>query len=161
MGFVGSLHCIDHVARLPMELSPPTLWWLAAGVLVAAELATGTFYLLMFALGSVAGAVAAHLGAGSSGQVIAAALVGGGATALWHLRRFRAPRSAPAESNADVNLDIGGTVHVDTWNRDGSARVSYRGALWSVQYAGSGTPAPGEFTIVAVRGNKLSVAPRP
>jgi membrane protein implicated in regulation of membrane protease activity len=143
-----------------MDLSPPTLWWLAAGVLVAAELATGTFYLLMFALGCGAGALAAHLGAGSSGQWIAAALVGGGATALWHLRRFRAPRSVPAESNPDVNLDIGGTVHVDAWNSDGTARVHYRGAAWSVQYAGAGSPAPGEFTIVAVRGNKLSVKPQ-
>ena len=30
-----------------MELSAATLWWVAAGVAVAAELATGTFYLLM------------------------------------------------------------------------------------------------------------------
>ena len=34
-----------------MDLSSPTLWWLLAGALVAAELATGTFYLLMLALG--------------------------------------------------------------------------------------------------------------
>ena len=29
-----------------MDLSAPTLWWVLAGVLVAVELATGTFYLL-------------------------------------------------------------------------------------------------------------------
>ncbi|NBW48225.1 MAG: NfeD family protein, partial [Betaproteobacteria bacterium] len=33
-------------------------WWIVAGVLVAIELATGTFYLLMLALGAVAAAVA-------------------------------------------------------------------------------------------------------
>ena len=39
-----------------MDWSASTGWWLAAGVLVAAELATGTFYLLMLALGAAAGA---------------------------------------------------------------------------------------------------------
>ena len=34
-----------------MEWNAPMLWWLATGGLVAAELATGTFYLLMLALG--------------------------------------------------------------------------------------------------------------
>ncbi|HSM22228.1 MAG TPA: NfeD family protein, partial [Rubrivivax sp.] len=50
------------------------LWWLATGGLVAAELATGTFYLLMLALGCVAGALAAHAGLGATGQVAAAAV---------------------------------------------------------------------------------------
>ena len=43
-----------------MEAS--TIWWLAAGAVVVAELLTGTFYLLMVALGLVAAALAAHLG---------------------------------------------------------------------------------------------------
>ena len=30
-----------------MDLSSASVWWVAAGVAVAAELATGTFYLLM------------------------------------------------------------------------------------------------------------------
>ena len=32
-----------------------TLWWLAAGIVVAAELLTGSFYLLMLALGACRG----------------------------------------------------------------------------------------------------------
>ena len=44
-----------------MDFSIATLWWVAAGIVVAAELATGTFYLLMIALGLAAGAVAGHL----------------------------------------------------------------------------------------------------
>ena len=44
-----------------MDLSGATGWWIVAGVLVAAELATGTFYLLMLALGAAAAALAAHL----------------------------------------------------------------------------------------------------
>ena len=95
-----------------MEFQASTLWWVLAGVLVIAELLTGTFYLLMLALGSVAAAGAAHAGAAGTAQFVAAALVGGGATALWHFKRARAPRSAPAASNADVSPDIGQTVVV-------------------------------------------------
>ena len=142
-----------------MDLSAPTLWWVLAGVLVAVELATGTFYLLMLALGAAGAAVAAHAGAASAAQIVTAALVGGGATALWHLRRARTPRSAPAERNRDVNLDIGSPVRVEQWAADGSARVTYRGAVWQARFAGSGAPAPGDHVIVSVEGNQLGLAP--
>jgi membrane protein implicated in regulation of membrane protease activity len=142
-----------------MDLSAPVLWWIAAGALVAIEMATGTFYLLMLALGCAAGALLAHTGASASMQWVAAALMGGGATAVWHLKRARSPRSAPSESNRDVNLDIGQSLHVADWAPDGTARAHYRGAAWSVQFEGTGTPAPGEHVIVAVRGSQLRVAP--
>jgi membrane protein implicated in regulation of membrane protease activity len=131
----------------------------AAGVLVTAELAAGTFYLLMLALGCAAGALAAHAGASAAWQVTLAALVGSGATALWHFMRARSPRSAPAESNRDVNLDIGERIVVPAWNADRSARVSYRGAAWNVQLRGSDPPCAGEHVIVAVLGNRLIVEP--
>lgn len=144
-----------------MDLSSPTLWWLLAGALVAAELATGTFYLLMVALGAAAGALAAHAGMAATAQIVVAALVSAGATAAWHFKRARSPKSAPAESNRDVNLDIGQHLQVSAWLPDGSARVPYRGALWSVRFAGSGEPAPGEHVIVAVRGSEFAVQPAP
>jgi membrane protein implicated in regulation of membrane protease activity len=142
-----------------LDWNAPTLWWLATGALVAAELATGTFYLLMLAAGCAAGAVAAHLAFGMAAQVVVAALAGGGATVLWHLKRARSPRSAPPQSNRDVNLDIGQVVQVDAWGNDGTARVTYRGASWSVRHATAGTPAPGPHMIVAVEGSQLCVAP--
>ncbi|MDH4106316.1 MAG: NfeD family protein, partial [Gammaproteobacteria bacterium] len=61
-------------------MTPATIWWVLAGVAVAVELATGTFYLLMLALGMAAGAIASHLGFGVPLQIVAAAAVGGGAT---------------------------------------------------------------------------------
>src|SRR3954464_4884473 len=70
--------------EIRMDLSNASVWWVAAGVAVAAELGTGTFYLLMIALGLVAGAIAAHLGLGAEMQLLVAAIVGGGATAVWH-----------------------------------------------------------------------------
>jgi len=144
-----------------LEWNAPVLWWLAAGGLVAAELATGTFYLLMLALGCAAGALAAHAGLGGSAQVATAALLGAAFTAGWHLKRARSPRSAPSERNRDVNIDIGQTLQVEAWGVDGTARVPYRGAAWSVRFEGPGSPAPGEHVIVAVQGNQLRVAPAP
>jgi membrane protein implicated in regulation of membrane protease activity len=144
-----------------MDWNAPTLWWLAAGLLVAAELFAGGFYLLMLALGCSAGAVAAHLGAGLPAQLAAASIVGAGTTALWHFHRARAPRSAPAQSNRDVNLDIGQTVQVGAWDAQGTARISYRGSAWTVQFGRAGAPAPGPHVIVAVEGNRLIVAPPP
>jgi membrane protein implicated in regulation of membrane protease activity len=135
--------------------SEPTFWWIAAGVAVAVELTTGTFYLLMVALGLAGGAVAAHLGISVAGQLVVAALVGGGAVALWHVRRKNHPISQPASSNPDVNLDIGQRVHVPAWQPDGTARIHYRGAQWSARYRGSAAPGPGEHVIRAVEGSEL------
>ena len=142
-----------------MDLSNATVWWIAAGALVATELATGTFYLLMLAVGCVAGALAAHAGLASVAQVVSAAVLGGGATVSWYLKRRRQPPAAPAESNRDVNLDIGQSVHVAAWNDEGTARVQYRGAAWSVRLAAHDAAAPGPHVIVAVQGTELQVAP--
>jgi len=142
-----------------MDLSAPMLWWVAAGVAIAVELATGTFYLLMIALGLAAGAVAAHLGSAIAAQVVAAALIGGGATAAWHWQRFKQPRSAPSRENRDVNLDIGESLHVNAWADDGSARVQYRGSTWTARLAPGAARQSGEHRIVAVEGNWLVLEP--
>ena len=142
-----------------MELSNATIWWIAAGVAVAAELATGTFYLLMIALGLAAAAVAAQFGLGVSGQIIVAALLGGGATAVWHWHRFNQPRSAPARENRDMNLDIGVHVHVTTWAADRTTRVQYRGSGWTARLAPGAPAAPGEHRVCAVEGNWLVLEP--
>jgi membrane protein implicated in regulation of membrane protease activity len=138
-----------------MDWSGASGWWVAAGVLVAAELAIGTFNLLMLALGMVAGALAAHAGLALPGQLVLAALVGGGAVVAWRVKRSRDPKPEPAASNRNVNLDIGSQVHVERWNADGTARVQYRGTGWSVRYQGSGVPSAGDYTIRALDGNCL------
>jgi len=144
-----------------MNGSFATAWWVVAGVLVVAELATGTFYLLMLALGAAAGAVAAQVGVGLNAQLLAAALVGGGAVALWHLLRPRQAAGLPAAENRDVNLDIGEELQVSAWQPDGSASVAYRGAQWAVRHAGNGAPQPGRHVIRRVEGNRLYVERQP
>ncbi|OYT89503.1 MAG: hypothetical protein CFE46_03580 [Burkholderiales bacterium PBB6] len=139
-----------------MAWNEPVLWWALAGVLVVVELLTGTFYLLMLALGAAAAAVAAHLGLGGTQQVLAFAAVGGGAVAVWHWRRAQSPRSAPADSNRDVHLDIGERVTVEAWAPDGTARVNYRGSQWSARLApGAAAPAPGPHRVQALDANWL------
>jgi membrane protein implicated in regulation of membrane protease activity len=140
-----------------MEGNAALAWWIAAAVLVAGELASGTFYVLMIAVGFVAGAVAAHAGAGPALQMAVAAIVGGGAVAAWNVRRRRgATRLAPAR-NPDINLDVGERVHVDAWHPDGTARIRYRGAEWNVRFIGTGIPAPGAHVIAEMRHNELAL----
>ena len=145
-----------------MDLNAATGWWIAALVLVAAEMATGTFYMLMLALGLGAGALAAHAGLALTGQLVAAATVGGGAVAGWTLRRAR-NRGAATASGAKFNgsLDLGSRVHVARWHADGSARVLYRGTEWDARLAGAGPPHPGEHVISAMDGSVLLLEPAP
>jgi len=138
-----------------MNWDHATAWWVAAGLLVALELTSGTFYLLMLAIGTAAAALAAHGAVAFSGQLVAAALVGGGAVAAWYLKRSREPRAPAANADRNVNLDVGERVVVAQWDADGNARVQYRGAAWSVRWVGTGLPQPGEHVIRAVDGNRL------
>ena len=132
------------------------LWLALAGVLTILELFSGTFYLLMIALGMLAGALVAFGGASEALQFLAAALVGAAATAL--LRRGR-PRRADAANDPDINLDIGQTLHVPRWHTDHeTARAMYRGAMWDVDLAPGAVAKPGQFVIREIRGSRLIVS---
>ena len=100
-------------------MAESSIWWLLAGAAVAVELMTGTFYLLMLAVGFAAAALAAHVGFGVAVQLVTAAVVGGGAVTAWHVLRGKKMQGAPAQSNQDVNMDIGQTVQVHNWHADG------------------------------------------
>ena len=142
-----------------MTISPTTVWWVLAGIAIAIELSTGTFYLLMLALGLAAGAVAGHLGFSVPLQIVAAAAVGGGATALWHWRHAKGGETMPAASNRDVNLDVGERVFVQEWSANRTARVQYRGSAWEARLAPGATPVAGEHLVSAVEGNWLVLEP--
>lgn len=138
-------------------MSDSTLWWLATGIAVAVEMASGTYYLLMVATGLAAGALAAHLGLGITAQCIAAAIVGSGATFGLYLRQKNRPRGPAAAANPDVVLDVGNTVHIDAWQSDGTASVQYRGARWTVVHRPGQPASTGEHRITEVVGNRLVV----
>jgi membrane protein implicated in regulation of membrane protease activity len=133
-------------------------WWVGAGVLIVAELMTGTFYLLMIALGFLAGVIAYAFDAPLDLQFAIAALVALIAvTVLRRVRSRRQRRGVEVSRNPDVNLDIGSTLTVKEWH-NGRARALYRGAEWDIELSpGEPDDAP-LYEITALRGNSLIVA---
>ena len=143
-------------------MSAPIFWWSLAAVLVLLELVTGTVYLLMVAIGFAAGGIAAHFGLQDSAQLLIAGVICGAATLGWHSLRNRQKEPAP-EADKSMQMDIGETVEVRSWESNGTARIMYRGAEWSVKSSeteSEGSPLPtGPHRIVEVRGNTLIVSP--
>jgi membrane protein implicated in regulation of membrane protease activity len=133
-----------------------SLAWLVAGiVLVIAELATGTFYLLVLGAAAIAAAGAAYAGGGFIVQVVVAAAI-----ALAGVFWIRSRKLAGATPNMP-SLDLGQPVTLESWvNRgDRLARVKYRDALWDAIVEGEFRGEAGEvFYIRAVSGNTLRVA---
>ena len=136
------------------------IWFGLAAVALIGELASGTFYLLLVALGLAAAGLAAWGGMALGAQLVVCA--GVALAGLFVLRRtgILKKREIDASGNADVNLDIGQVVQVESWSPGGSTRVWYRGAHWDAVLAAGHEPAPGPHSIAAVQGTRLVLAPR-
>jgi membrane protein implicated in regulation of membrane protease activity len=137
--------------------------WLAmAGLVVILELFSGTFYLLMIAIGLLAGALAAAFGVTMELQMIVAAIVGSFATLLLHKSKYGWRRNRDVNRNPDVNMDIGQTILVKHWQDQGNgiftARAMYRGAMWDVELQHSAA-IPGTYVIDEIQGSRLLVRP--
>jgi membrane protein implicated in regulation of membrane protease activity len=141
-------------------MSPQLFWWVGVGVLVVAELLTGTFYLMMIALGFLAGGLLHAAGVATRWQVAAAAIIA--LVAVLALRRSGLGRRQKRDvsSNPDLNLDIGATVTVDAWH-ERHARIQYRGAEWDVELAAGERDDARLYEVRAVRGSCLVVAAKP
>ena len=136
-----------------------TIWWLLAGGVIVAELLTGTFYLLMVALGLAAAALVAHTDLPLTGQIVTAAAVGGGAVVAWHYAKRRRPGDPSARADRSVNLDVGETIVIDSWNADGTTTVKYRGATWTAIHRPGVTPSTGMHRVTELVGSRLLVDP--
>jgi len=137
-------------------MAESTIWWVLAGLVVGAELLTGTFYLLMVAAGLMGAAITAHLGVSMPFQFAVAAVLGGGlSVALRTYRKAAAAKNPP--SKADGNLDVGASVMVEAWAADGTAQVKYRGANWVAAPVTGETPTPGMHRIEEVVGSRLVI----
>lgn len=138
-------------------MADSTWWWLLAGALVALELLSGTFYLLMLALGAAAAAIAAHLGVPLVAQLFVASVAGLASVAIWYQIKKRQPGDPSVRSQRSVNLDVGEIIQVDAWLPDGSAQVMYRGASWSVIQRPGNAPVPGSYRVTELVGSRLLV----
>ena len=130
--------------------------WLVAGfVLIIAELATGTFFLLVLGIAAFAGAGVAHAGYGFPLQsLVAAALAVAGVVLA---QRYRKRAATPPMAG----LDVGQPAIFQSWvNRNtGQARVKYRDALWDAIVSGDAAGEPGERLFInSVDGNTLKVS---
>ncbi|HMN81881.1 MAG TPA: NfeD family protein [Burkholderiaceae bacterium] len=139
-------------------------WWLAALALGIVEMLTGTFYLLVLAVGCAAAGAAGQAGLGLTAQlIIAAAVTLIGWVVLYRWRPLR--RHSPVDTHADpdVLLDVGERVQVAAWVATGRADVVYRGARWDAELAaehrGGRPPAAGIYRIRGIIGNRLQLAP--
>ena len=125
-------------------------WWMLAAVLVGVELATGTFYLLVYGLAAASAGIAAWLGASLIVQLLVAAVIAAvGTLALQRWERPSGPKAAGVQ-----DLDIGQTVQVESWQGT-HGQVKYRGALWDAEAESLDVDSSRPLVIRAVRGNTL------
>lgn len=135
-------------------MQPYIFWFVAAFALIAAELMTGTLYLLVVGLGVAAGGVIALVGLGFGWQLlVAAAAVAAGIGVLKALKLGPNAR----HHKASRNLDVGQSVEVVERRPDGSLRVNYRGSQWDAQLDGEPYVA-GPLYIRETRGSTLILA---
>jgi membrane protein implicated in regulation of membrane protease activity len=129
--------------------------FIVAIALLAAEMLTGTFYLLVIAIGVACGGVAGWLGAGLEIQLVVAAVLGSAGTLI--LRRWRAQS---ARRKPEPPLDVGEKVQVESWNENGSARVKHRGTQWDAELEDAKTVRSATLYIKAMRGSTLILTDR-
>ncbi|MAK55735.1 MAG: NfeD-like family protein 1 [Pusillimonas sp.] len=134
-------------------------WFGIAALALIGEILSGTFYLLLIAVGFVAAGVAAVLGAGLATQIAVVALVTGLGLIVLRKTRFLKKREINAARNRDVLMDIGQTVVVTTWAEGNRTKIRYRGASWDARLAKGAVPKSGPHKIIEMDGTVLVLEP--
>lgn len=125
-------------------------WLLLAATLVALEMATGTFYMLVLGAAAIIGGLAAWGGLELPWQLALSALAGIAGTVI--LQRKKLTQST---TSTVMNPDLGEQVRVLRWGNDGRLRVHYRGTEWDAELAAADTPHDAPLYIQAMRGSTL------
>lgn len=136
-------------------MAPYIVWFLLSLGLLALEMATGTFYLLVLSIAVALGGVAALLGLDLPTQLTLCALAG--VVGIVILRRSKSARIAESDSQ---NLDVGEPVQVLSWRESGAARVMYRGAEWDAELESAQVSREGPLYIKAMHGSRLILTDR-
>lgn len=128
--------------------------WLVFGILIMfAEFATGTFYLLAAGLAFIYPSIAAY--ADASGGMQLTVLASGVVAHLLVVMLWRKSRSATPAAN--IPDDVGQRVKVLEWLDEGTARVSYRGTEWEADKALAEMPDATHGIIKSVQGSRLII----
>jgi membrane protein implicated in regulation of membrane protease activity len=131
-------------------MEPYVYWFLLAFGLLALEMATGTFYMLIVSIALGLAGIGALLGLNLPLQITLSAVASIMGTVI--LRRMKGMRTGKMISQS---LDIGQSVRVISWLEDGIARVHYRGTEWDAELESSSVPRDGVLYIKAIQGSKL------
>lgn len=135
------------------------IWFGLMALALIGEVLTGTFYLLVVAVGFAVAALVALAELTVALQIVACAVAIAIAMVVLRKTGVLKKREVNASTNANVNMDIGQTMTVEAWTAQRTARVWYRGTHWEAELAADATPAPGVFVIIQTRGNTLVVTP--
>ncbi len=135
-------------------MEPYVYWFLLAFGLLALEMATGTFYMLIVSIALGLAGIGALLGLNLPLQITLSAVASIIGTVI--LRRMKDMRTGEMSSQS---LDIGQSVRVISWLEDGIARVHYRGTEWDAELESSSVPRDGVLYIKAIQGSKLILTP--
>ncbi|MEO8332498.1 MAG: NfeD family protein [Gallionella sp.] len=106
------------------------IWWLAAVVLVIAEMLSSTFYLVAVAFGLATAGLAAYLGVAWIGQAVIAAVLCTISVGWIHFWKQKQPK---LHGQSNIAYDIGQDVQIARWLDERHARVNYRGAEWDAE----------------------------
>jgi membrane protein implicated in regulation of membrane protease activity len=134
----------------------PALVWLLLGLgLIAVEMMSGTFYLLILGGAALIGALAGYLGAPFAVQAVLAAIA---AIAGVLILRRRKAAVAPAKEN---QMDVGQTAVIESWLSEPQrlARARYRNTTWDAEVLGNDRVEIGAVLYVAsTDGNRLKLS---
>ena len=131
-------------------------WLIIAGILLIAEMLSGTFYLLMLAIAAVCAWFVLLAGADFLTQTIFFLICAAILTVLT--RRYRYRLNARNRPNLAENLDAGQIITVHEWI-EGIGHTHYRGTQWAVQleHPDEQTLHDGSYRIVRLDGTQIRV----
>lgn len=138
------------------------VWFALSAICLILELMTGAFFLLFISIGLLAAGVLAFFELHLYWSLGAFALIS--LSSIFFLRVFGI-RKSPAKKPAldkNVNLDIGTSIFVNSWNGNRRTQVNYRGAQWQAILADHITSIPensGYYKIMAINGLVLVLEP--
>lgn len=133
-------------------MPPYAYWFLLALGLLAMEMLTGTFYMLILSAAVGMGGLVALLGWDMPTQIACSVITG--MIGVMVVRKMKGASVAKSEGQS---LDVGQMVRLITWNNDGTARVHFRGAEWDAELEDFklGMMQPAVLYIKTVHGSKL------
>jgi membrane protein implicated in regulation of membrane protease activity len=135
------------------------IWFGLTALALIGEVTTGTFYLLVVAVGLAAAGLVALADLGIAIQIVVCIVAIAIAMVILRKTGVLKKRGSNPSTNANINMDIGQTVTIEAWTAQGTARVWYRGTHWEAELVPGAEPAQGKHIITETRGNTLVVTP--